>query len=135
MSVSLEASTGLVTNLCTGEIPRPVRQPWCRIRVITVNDEPSMTQASHYDQTDVNAIVERFKRTGQLPVPIATPQYADVTGLQGDLTDLHNRAREHIEIAERFAAGWKPPEALKTTPGEKETVPPASTPPKAPDVP
>lgn len=122
----------VVPGICEGESPRAVRPPWCRSRVITLNGEPSMTQASHYDQTDVNAIVERFHRTGVLPTPLTQPQYADVTGLQGDLTDLYNRAQEHIQTAEKFAAGWRPPEiAPESAPPAKAEPTPTSTPPPA----
>lgn len=123
---------------CGSRVPRPVRQPWCRVRVITENDEPSMTQQSHKDQTDVNAIVERFQRTGQLPPAIREPTYADVTELQGDYTEMVNRARQTMQTASEFAASWveTPPETQNSTqdqnntepaPTPQGTVPPASS--------
>lgn len=50
----------------------------------------------------MNNIIARYERTGQLPPSRQVPQYADVTGLQGDLTDLHNVARETIGTADQF---------------------------------
>ena len=46
------------------------------------------TDQSQGNDTDVNKIVARFARTGELPPARGEPQYADVTGLQGDLTEL-----------------------------------------------
>lgn len=108
MSIAINEN-GEVNSFCTGPMPRPVRQPWCRVRTITVNDEPSMTQMSHVDQTDVNAIVARFKRTGVMPDGRKDGQYGDVTGLQGDLTELYQRAADNISRATEFASGWSPP--------------------------
>ena len=40
--------------------------------------EPSLTRQSEADQCDINKIMERFDRTGQLPVSLkAQPQYGD----------------------------------------------------------
>lgn len=50
----------------------------------------SMTRQSEKASADVNAIVERFARTGQLPPNIKQPIYDDVTGLQVDLTEAYN---------------------------------------------
>lgn len=106
-----------------------VRPPWCRQRVRTFNDEPSMTQQSHVDQTDVNAIVKRFERTGVMPEGRGIPQYGDVTGLQGDLTELLNRSKEQIGEATEFARNWKEPEpAPIPTPSPPEPTPVPSAP-------
>lgn len=50
----------------------------------------SKTRQSEKASSDVNAIVERFARTGVLPPNTKQPIYDDVTGLQGDLTDAYN---------------------------------------------
>ena len=50
----------------------------------------SMTRQSEKASADVNAIVERFARTGIMPPNTKQPIYDDVTGLQTDLTDAYN---------------------------------------------
>ncbi|AXH77718.1 MAG: internal scaffolding protein [Microviridae sp.] len=85
------------------------RWPYQKLRVIARNPEPSVVQHSHHDQTDINLIVARFQRDGYFPPNNTNPQYADVTPLQGDLTELHNRSAQQLQEADQFAAQWKPP--------------------------
>lgn len=105
------------TNKITGEC-NPVRCPdsmrpfkrrqFCRERLQTKNGQPSMTQQAHLDQTDVNAIVARFERTGVMGHQTQKqPQYGDVTGLQGDLVERYNDSLAIIDQAEKFAAKWQ----------------------------
>lgn len=108
-------------GMCSGLPVRRVKPPWCRMRYIVVNHEPSMTQQSHYDQTDVNAIVERFKRTGYMPQGRSQQaQYADVTAYQRDLTDMYNESVAVMDRAMAFAQGWIPPEERPVPPIETE---------------
>lgn len=94
-----------VTGEC-GE--QPFRRPqYCRERLSIVIEGESMTQQSFLDQTDVNAIVERFQRTGVLPVAEKPAVYDDVTGLQVDLTTAIERSRDQILQAGEFAQHWK----------------------------
>ena len=84
-----------------------VRKPYERERLQISTDKPSVVDTSHGNDTDVNNIVARFKRTGQMP-PVPHPgapgsgQYADVTGLQKDLTELVEESREALEKAEEI---------------------------------
>lgn len=78
------------------------RFPWQRLRVINLTPGPSMVQQSHHDATDINSIIARFARDGYFPPNNTQPQYADVTGLQGDLTTMYEAARETIEITDDF---------------------------------
>lgn len=64
----------------------------------------SRTQQADKDQTDVNAIVARFDRTGQLPINNQKPQYADVTELQRDLTTQIQESRDNIAALENYQA-------------------------------
>lgn len=61
----------------------------------------SRTQQSHKDSSDVNHIVERFQRTGEMPPNPRglEPLYLDVTHLQADLTEAYNNA---VEAKERY---------------------------------
>lgn len=83
----------------TGEVlPRVVRRPWERERLSIKIEGPSRTHQAHKDLVDVNNIVRRYERTGQLP-PGRQGQYGDVTALQGDLTERVNHAREVQKVA------------------------------------
>lgn len=55
-----------------------------RIQVITINDEPSMTQQAFAEDCDVNIILDRYMKTGELPKP-RQGIYADVSEVP-DLT-------------------------------------------------
>jgi len=58
---------------------------------------PSMTVQADKPLTDINNIVARFHRTGELPPGPRTPQYGDISDIQQeDPTTALNRARETI---------------------------------------
>lgn len=46
----------------------------------TFNTEDSMTQQSDVNETDINFIVEKYSRTGQIPQVQVGPLYGDFTG-------------------------------------------------------
>lgn len=114
---------------------RFVRAPATRTRSHAPYDpeNPSMTQQSHKDQTDVNAIVARFERSGQLPVELGTPVYADATLLQGDLTTQIAQANEDIEAATDYRDDLNALAAAKLA--EPKTEPPESQESKEPPEP
>lgn len=66
----------------------------------------SMTVQSEKDASDVNTIVRRFQRTGELPPNPRglEPRYEDVTGLQTDLTSAYNKALADIESYHQMRA-------------------------------
>lgn len=70
-----------------------------RLRVLQFTTQPSKTRQAHADACDINNIVDRYHRTGQLPPTTRQPQYGDVTALQGDRTDLINQSRATLETA------------------------------------
>lgn len=78
-----------------------VRHPMERNRYRTPVVGESMTHQSHKDLCDVNAIVKRFDRTGELPPATREAQYADVSSLQGDLTERIAMSREVLDTAGR----------------------------------
>lgn len=89
------------------ELPK-VRHPAIRIRTITPIVGESMTHQSHASSCDINNIIKRFDNTGLLPSGSREGQYADVTPLQGDFTDIINRSKELIEDYDRFRASYIP---------------------------
>lgn len=78
----------------TGEVVGRVRRPYERERVVTVFEGESMTSQDARDLTDINVIVEQYARTGVLPPAKKPPVFADVTLLQGDLTERIMFAQE-----------------------------------------
>lgn len=84
--------------------------PRSRTRLITLNTQPSVTDTSAGNDTDINHIMARFERTGQLPPLQAEPHYIDCTEFSGDLTELINKAQTIRDTAERFISEWKPDE-------------------------
>lgn len=87
-------STSTFTSPC-------VRHPFERVRTPTIIHGESMTHQSHADSCDINNIIRKFDRTGVLPPSTRPEQYADVTGLQGDLTERINSSREILDKAGR----------------------------------
>lgn len=99
-----------------------------RIREIVINDEPSNTQNAFGNDTDINTIMARFDRTGIFPQPHQQPQYADVTGYAGDITERFLQSQETIELANAFADSWtqkqqEPKTHSGDTPGQEPTDP------------
>lgn len=73
-----------------------VRKPYERVRQQITFPGESKTDRSFGNDTDVNNIVARFARTGDIPQPLGNEQYCDVTGLQGDLTEMIENSRKAI---------------------------------------
>lgn len=119
--------TSSVMLECDEQSAPAVRPSWCRVRVQSVPEGESMTQQSHADSVDVNRIIERFDRTGVLPMATREPMYADVTDLQVDLTEAINRSREVLNTADEFASTWQ-----EKAPEPPPVVAPAAPPPVAP---
>lgn len=90
----------MAKNTSTFTPPR-VRHPYERVRVTTTFSGKSMTHQSHAESCDINNIIRKFDRTGVLPPSTRPEQYADVTGLQGDLTERINTSREILDKAGR----------------------------------
>lgn len=117
---------------CNPRLRRFVRPPWCRERVIQDMGTDTLTSTSEADNSDINIIVERFKRTGILPEAKRQAQYGDCTHLQKDLTTLVEEARHTERVANEFAANWKPkPEEPLTAPSSTNSAP-VSTPAEPP---
>lgn len=76
-----------------------VRHPFDRVAVHPILEGDSMTHQSHASACDINNIIRRFDNTGILPPSNREPQYADVTALQGDPTELILKGRETLHAA------------------------------------
>mgnify|MGYP000160647492 CR=1 FL=1 len=71
-----------------------IRKPYDRVRLIADIPSDSKTVTDAGNDTDINRIVARFRRTGVMPTGNQTePQYGDVTALQGDLTELIEKGK------------------------------------------
>lgn len=74
-----------------------IRKPWERHRTTHVIEGVSQTDRSFGNDTDINKIVARFSRRGEIPPPEGRPQYGDVTHLQGDLAEMIVNSRNTLE--------------------------------------
>lgn len=59
----------------------------------TINREPTMTDQSQADDTDLNLIVRKFMSSGQAPGAGGQPMYGDFTELPRDLRAMIEHAR------------------------------------------
>lgn len=95
---------------------KPKTRKWYeRQRTYTKIDGESMTSQSDRDPSDVNYIVRRFQRTGELPPNPRglEPRYEDVTPLQENLTDAYNKALETTEAYNQLLTEQQQKEKLE----------------------
>lgn len=83
----------------SGEVIRRIKLPNQRVRQSIEFFLPTMTVNSHKDETDINNIVNRYQRTGILPPSERAPIFADVTHLQGDLTERIQASQMILDAA------------------------------------
>jgi len=115
-----------VVDVETGETKFYIRRPLWRERVQHIVEGESLTHQSHAESCDVNNIIRRYERTGELPPARRPPQYGDVTSLQGDLTERHEAAKEVIQTSR---------EHVNKRRKERQESLPLETPPAAPPAP
>jgi phage internal scaffolding protein len=65
-----------------------------------VCEEPTRAQQHHKDECDINVILERFGKTGQVPVSAISAQYGDFTGVN----DYHTALNTLIAAEREFEA-------------------------------
>lgn len=80
-----------------------MRRPYDRLRVRSVQGGDTPTVQDPGNTTDVKEIVKKYHRTGMMP-PGKSGIYADVTNLQGDLTERLIWAKQVQEDAQREIA-------------------------------
>lgn len=94
-----------VTGEVLDKLP-DMREPLCtRFRVLNVPVGESRTNQGEREASDVNLIVERFLRTGMLPPARQQGFFGDVSDMNGDLTELHERASKTMSTAKEFLDG------------------------------
>lgn len=74
-------------------------KPWERIRVQIEGGGDTEVDQSAKQETDVNTIVNRYQRTGQLP-PGREGIFADVSNFQGELTERLEWSKEAVKSAQ-----------------------------------
>lgn len=99
-----------------------VRKPWERVRTqisfleevidpqtgqSVVQMQESRTLQHEKENCDVNRIIERYDRTGILPMPKRQGVYADVSKLNEYYGDIVLKAQDDIAKAEAFVAEQK----------------------------
>jgi phage internal scaffolding protein len=65
-----------------------------------VCEEPTRAQQHHKDECDINVILERFGKTGQMPVNTISGTYGDFSGVH----DYHTAMNALIAAESEFAA-------------------------------
>ena len=60
--------------------------------------DPSMAQQQFREECDINTIMERFGRTGELIAPVRMPQYGDFDGV----SDYHSAMNAIVEAQSAF---------------------------------
>jgi phage internal scaffolding protein len=65
-----------------------------------VCEEPTRAQQHHKDECDINVILERFGRTGQVPVNAISGDYGDFSGVH----DYHTALNTLIAAESQFEA-------------------------------
>lgn len=102
------------------------RGPFEDLRVPTVVEGESMTDATQGNDTDINNIIARFDRTGVMPTATREGQYADVSGLNRDLTELIQNAQEAVEELQAAQANAESEPEQETTNEPEPAAPQAS---------
>jgi phage internal scaffolding protein len=62
--------------------------------------EPTLAQQQFRDEADINTILERFGRTGELIVPVNVPEFGDYT----EVGDYHSAMNMILEAQSAFDA-------------------------------
>jgi phage internal scaffolding protein len=62
--------------------------------------EPTLAQQQFRDEADINTILERFGRTGELIVPVSVPEFGDYS----EVGDYHSAMNMIIEAQSAFDA-------------------------------
>jgi len=81
-----------------------LRSPYNYDRDIASNEsgleclDPSMAQQQFREECDINTIMERFGRTGEIIAPIRMPQYGDFDGVN----DYHSAMNAIVEAQSAF---------------------------------
>lgn len=88
----------VIPEIKTPEFEFQIRKPYSRSRSsISFQGVESVTDRTFGNDTDVNKIIARCKRTGE-PLPDVGPgQYTDCTNLQKDLSVLINEAKQTLD--------------------------------------
>lgn len=70
-----------------------------RLRVSFVTDGDSLTEQYHKDDCDIHTILNRYLKTGVLPITEAVPQYGDFSDVQTyqEAQNLLIRTRNYFE--------------------------------------
>lgn len=85
------------------ETPAPLRRrPWEEMRLQTIFEGESRTQQSHRESVDINNIIKKFDRTGQLPSPTRPAQYGDVSDLNRPYGELIEESRNTLDQVGQF---------------------------------
>lgn len=108
----------LYLDSITGEVSsmeEKLRKPYSRLRIVASAGGKSRTQQSHKKSCDINHIIDRYDKTGQLPNPVRQGMYGDVSMLNGYLGEVLENAENTVNTANEFLSEYAK-KAEETTP-------------------
>jgi len=100
---------------------------------VTFNKEPTLTDQSQANDTDINVIVKRYTMHGQLPQTKQTARYGDFTEIPDnlrDLLELGKKAEQHRQALPDELKKLSTAQLLSLRPEQLKAIitPPATTP-------
>lgn len=100
----MDRSLGDTKENCEVGVFPTIRKPMdTSIKVTSDPEGESMTHQSFREETDINKIMDRFQRTGQLPpAKYKEPQYLDVSSLNAPLNDVINQTERTLTTTREF---------------------------------
>lgn len=100
-----------------------------RFRPSTVNEEPTLTQKSDAKDADINVIMAKYKKTGQLPKVLLEPMYGDFSEMpdyRASVTAIQQAEEAFLQVPAKIRAqfGNDPGEFIKfaTDPNNKDKL-------------
>jgi len=99
----------------------------------TINNEPSLTDQSQADDTNINVILTKYGVTGVARGTTNSPEWLDHSELPRDLREAFDMAKRATEMKQQLPEKLRNrplEELMRLTPKEVETIlaPPAPTP-------
>lgn len=67
-------------------------------RVVRHVEGESKTEQHHRDEVNINKIIAKYEKTGQMPLRSGVPTYGDFTGM----VDFHSAKQAVIDVEEAF---------------------------------
>jgi len=80
------------------------------LRVVTVNNEPTLTQQQFKESSDINNIIKQYSQTGELPLSNKVGKFLDVSNVQDyqtALTTVYEAQRAFDELPSKVRSRFE----------------------------